>query len=157
MSSLSTELVWWLILPGLVALGASYLVWLLMQARIQVLTARFQAAVAKESNCTDRRPGVDELLADLRFERHRFLRRVPNPDGYETSVITQERIYFRNIPLTGWMEDELPLGEGEQLASEVCTLPMMPTLSAQPVVGSPPPALKARGYSTAISSALVGG
>ena len=135
MSLLSTELVWWFILPGLVALGASYLVWLLMQARIQVLTANFQAAVAKvESNCTDRRPGVDELLADLRFERHRFLRRIPSPEGYETSVITQERIYFRNIPLTGWMEEELPLGEGEQLAPEVCTLPMMPTISVQPVV-----------------------
>ena len=138
MSSLSTELVWWLILPGLVALGASYLVWLLMQARIQVLTARFQAAVAKESNCTDRRPGVDELLADIRFERHRFLRRIPSTDGYETSVITQERIYFRNIPLTGWMEEELALGEGEQLTPQVCTLPMMPTLSTQPVVARLP-------------------
>ena len=135
MSSLSTELIWWFILPGAVALGASYLVWLLMQARIQVLTANFQAALAKlESNCTDRRPGADEILADLRFERHRFLRRIPSPEGYEASVITQERIYFRNIPLTGWMEEEVPLGEGEMLAPEVCALPMIPTISAQPVV-----------------------
>jgi len=127
------ELILWLVLPGLVALGAAYLVWLLMRARIEVLTATFHAAVAKVQNdCTDRRPAVDDLLADLRFERQRFLRRMPGPKGFETSVITQERIYFRNIPLTGWMEEELPLGEGELLAPEVCTLPMMPTLTVQP-------------------------
>src|SRR5579864_8167713 len=121
-------------MPGLVALGAAYLFWLLMQARIQVLTANFQAAVAKVESFADRRPAVDELLAELRFERHRFLRRIPSPDGYESCVITQERLFFRNIPLTGWMEEELPLGEGELLAPEVCTLPMMPTISPQPAM-----------------------
>jgi len=124
--------VFWLVLPGMVAVGAAYLVFLLMQARIHVLTANFHAAVAKVEN-TDRRPGVEELLADLRFERHRFLRRAPSAEGYQTSVIMQERIYFRNIPLTGWMEEELPLGEGELLAPEVCRLPMIPTASIQPV------------------------
>jgi hypothetical protein len=129
-SSLTTELIFWLLLPGAVAVGAAYLVFLLMQARIHVITANFHAAVAKVENA-DRRPGADELLADLRFERHRFLRRVPSPQGFQTSVIMQERIYFRNIPLTGWMEEELPLGEGELLAPEVCTLPMIPTVSMQ--------------------------
>ncbi|PWT97839.1 MAG: hypothetical protein C5B51_30490 [Terriglobia bacterium] len=134
MNSLTTELIFWLILPGVVAVGAAYLVFLLMQARIHVITANFQAAVAKvESGGAGCRGVTDELLADLRFERHRFLRRVPIGASYQTSVVTQERIYFRNIPLTGWMEEELPLGEGEILAPEVCTLPMIPTVALQAV------------------------
>lgn len=148
MSSLTTELVLWLVLPGVVAVGAAYLVFLLMQARIHVITAHFQAAVAKAES-TDRRPGADELLADIRFERHRFLRRVPRPEGYQTSVIMQERIYFRNIPLTGWMEEELPLGEGELLAPEVCKLPMIPAVSRQPAAVSLPHVEAT--YGTAIS------
>jgi hypothetical protein len=136
-SSLTTELIFWLVLPAVVAVGAAYLVFLLMQARIHVITANFHAAVAKVEN-VDRRPSAEELLGDIRFERHRFLRRMPGAEGYQTSVIMQERIYFRNIPLTGWMEEELPLGEGELLASEVCRLPMIPTASIQPV-GIPMP------------------
>ncbi len=126
------ELALWLGLPALVAVGAAYLVFLLMQARIHVLTANYQAMVAN-AGTAERRPGVDELLADLRFERHRFLRRLPDRDGYQTSVILQERIYFRNIPLTGWMEEELPLGEGEPLADEVCRLPRIPLAAPPPV------------------------
>src|SRR5581483_297616 len=100
-TSLGVELVFWIVLPALVALGAAYLVWLLMQARIQVLTAHFQTAVAKvEGDCNIHRPRADDLLAELRIERRRFLRRVPGPKGNESTLITQERLYLRNLPLT---------------------------------------------------------
>ena len=133
MASFGAELVFWVILPALVALGAAYLVWLLMQARIQVLTAHYQTAVAKvESDCAPRRPGVEDLLSDLRMERRRFVRRVPGPKGVETTVITQERLYLRNIPLTGWMHDELPLGTGEELAVESGGVPLIAPSEALP-------------------------
>jgi len=127
-ASFAAELVFWVILPALVALGAAYLVWLLMQARIQVLTAHYQTAVAKvENDCSPRRPTVDDLLAELRLERRRFVRRVPGPNGEETTLITQERLYLRNIPLTSWMEEILVLGNGQELPTESVTPLIQPS------------------------------
>lgn len=126
MASLGVELVFWIVLPALVAVGAAYLVWLLMQARIQVLAAHYQTAVTKvESDCTSRRPTAEDLLAELRVERRRFLRRVPGPKGSETTLITQERLYLRNLPLTSWMQDEVPLGTGEELPAETSIVPLV--------------------------------
>jgi len=113
MTSYAAEVVFWVVLPALVAVGAAYLVWLLMQARIQVMAARCQTAVADSQ-----RPGIEDLLAELRIERRRFLRRVAGPKGNETTLITQERLYLRNLPLTSWMQEELPLGTGEELGGE---------------------------------------
>lgn len=132
MTTLATELVFWIALPALVAVGAAYLVWLLMQARIQVLAAHYQTAVAKvETDCEINRPDLDRLLAELRTERRRFLRRLPGPNGIETTVITQERLYFRNIPLTGWMQEELPLGTGDELAPETGSVPLIEPSQSQ--------------------------
>jgi hypothetical protein len=136
-TSFATEVVFWVLLPALVAMGAAYLVWLLMQARIQVLTAHYQTAVAKVEN-DSRITGMDELLAELRVERRRFLRRLPGPKGLETTVITQERLYLRNLPLTGWMQDELTLGTGEELAGETVAVPLLNPVSSSvlPVAGT---------------------
>ena len=129
MGSLSTDLIFWLLLPGIVAAGTALLVWLLMQARIQVLAGNYQAALARvENDSGARQPSLDDLLAHLRFERRRFLRRIPGLEGYDTTVITQERIYFGNIPITGWMQEDLQLGEGTELGAETCSLPAVSTL-----------------------------
>ncbi|HEY1239147.1 MAG TPA: hypothetical protein VGF16_01270 [Bryobacteraceae bacterium] len=126
MASLGAELVFWIVLPALVAIGAAYLVWLLMQARIQVLAARYQTAVAKvEGECCSRRPSADDLLTEFRIERRRFLRRIPGPKGNETTLITQERLYLRNLPLTSWMQEEVPLGTGEELPAETSIIPLV--------------------------------
>ena len=132
------ELILWFFLPVLVAVGTAYLVWIVMQARIRVLAANYQAALAKaESECTARRPGVEELLSELRFERNRFLRRTPGPRGsYEATVITQERIYFRDIPLMGWMQDELALGDGDEILPVSRALPGCPTTALKPIAMS---------------------
>jgi len=131
-TSLGVELVFWIVLPALVALGAAYLVWLLMQARIQVLTAHFQTAVAKvEGDCNIHRPRADDLLAELRIERRRFLRRVPGPKGNESTLITQERLYLRNLPLTSWMQEEVPLGTGEELPAESSLIPLIESPTSQ--------------------------
>ena len=129
MTSFAAELVFWVVLPALVALGAAYLVWLLMQARIQVLTAHYQTAVAKVENDCSSHPGLEALLAELRMERRRFVRRVPGPNGNETTLITHERLYLRNIPLTSWMEEVLVLGNGEELPAETITPLIEPAAS----------------------------
>ncbi len=124
----------WFVVPGIVALGTAYLVYIVMQARIRVLAANYDAQLVKvEYESTARRPGVEELLSELRFERNRFLRRTPGPKGsYEATVITQERIYFRDIPLTGWIQDELALGDGEELLPVNRALPDYSTIAVQP-------------------------
>ena len=132
MAALTKELVFWLALPALVAIGSAALVWLLMQARMQVLAAHYQAALARAEDSAARRPGLNELLAELRMERRRFLRKITGGRGCETTVFTLERLYFRNIPLTGWMQEEIPLGAGEELREE--------TLIPQDFRGIPPEA-----------------
>jgi hypothetical protein len=120
--SISTEVVLWILMPAVAAAGSASLVWLLMSARIQVLTANYRTALARMEGL-DRQPGTEEFLSNLRVERRRFVRRLSGAHGSTNSVITQERLYFRNIPLTGWMEDEVALGEGELTATETSLVP----------------------------------
>lgn len=40
------------------------------------------------------------------------------PRGYETTVLTLEHLYSRHVPLTGWMQEEIPLGGGEQRSEQ---------------------------------------
>jgi len=123
---LGAEFVFWMILPILVAVGSAYVVWLLMQSRIRVLAAQYQAAMAKmENEYTNRRLSPEELLADLRMERRRFVRRVAGAKGPETTLITQERLYLRNLPLTSWMQEEVVLGSGEELPAETGLVPLL--------------------------------
>ena len=83
---------------------------------------------------------MEELLAELRMERRRFVRRVPGPTGVEITVITQERLYLRNIPITGWMQEELPLSQGEELPPETTDLPLVATAGVRAVPAALPSA-----------------
>jgi hypothetical protein len=117
--SVIKEAVFWFAWPGLVAVGSASLVWIIMQARIRLLAGKYQAALAQlEREYVAKRPSVEQLLAELRLERRRFLRRMAGPEGYDTTVLTLERLYFRQIPLTGWMQEEIPLGGGEELGEQ---------------------------------------
>ena len=94
-----------------------------------------QALVEKLGDCAHR-PALEELLAELRMERRRFVRRVPGPAGNETTLITQERLYLRNIPLTSWMEEVLVLGTGAELPTETVTPLIEPAQSQSLTVAS---------------------
>jgi hypothetical protein len=113
------EFLFWLILPGLVAAGSAALVWMLMQARMQLLAANFKTALAHaEKEAAENRPRLEDLLAELRLERRQFLRKTAGFRGSETTVLTLERLCFRQVPLTGWMQEEIPLGGGEPLPGQ---------------------------------------
>jgi len=105
-----------------------------MQARIRLLAGKYQAALSQsEREYAAKRPTVEQLLAELRLERRRFLRRMAGPDGYDTTVLTLERLYFRQIPLTGWMQEEIPLGGGEELGEQTV---LIQEIAGVPQVGS---------------------
>jgi hypothetical protein len=113
------ELVFWIGLPVLVAIGSAALVWMLMQARMQLLATNYKAAIAEmEKEAVASRPRLEDLLAELRLERRQFLRKIAGGHGSETTILTLERLYFRQIPLTGWMQEEIPLGAGEPLPGQ---------------------------------------
>src|SRR5579872_4024014 len=128
-----------MILPILVAVGSAYVVWLLMQSRIRVLAAQYQAAMAKmENEYANRRLSPEELLGDLRMERRRFVRRVAGLKGPETTLITQERLYLRNLPLTSWMQEEVALGGGEELPIETGLVPLLEATTSSAMIAPTP-------------------
>ncbi|HLI82916.1 MAG TPA: hypothetical protein VKV17_03310 [Bryobacteraceae bacterium] len=120
MTPMLKELVFWVGLPGLVAVGSAALVWMLMQARMQLLATNYKAAIAEaEKAAAESRPRLEDLLAELRLERRQYLRKTSGVGSSETTILTLERLYFRQVPLTGWMQEEIPLGAGEVLPGQM--------------------------------------
>jgi hypothetical protein len=125
------EMVFWVGLPALVAIGSAALVWMLMQARMQLLATNYKAAIAEtEKKALVSRPRLEDLLAELRLERRQFLRKIGGGHGSETTILTLERLYFRQIPLTGWMQEEIPLGAGEPLPGQTLLIHEMGSQTA---------------------------
>jgi hypothetical protein len=56
-----------------------------------------------------RRRALDEFMGDIRVEERQFLQEGKSLSGRK-SLVVQERVCFRNIPLTGWIEHEFPAG-----------------------------------------------
>jgi hypothetical protein len=62
------------------------------------------------------RKAFDNFLMDFRVEERRYLRETKNTFVRRRAVVTQERLYFRNIPLSNWVEHETPLEDGAIIA-----------------------------------------
>ncbi|MDP9170168.1 MAG: hypothetical protein M3N54_06095 [Acidobacteriota bacterium] len=97
------------------------IVYLTMQARLQVelgkqreelATARASLKNAQEST---RREAMDEFLADIRIEERHYTREHKILFMTRKILVRQERIFFRNIPLSNWVENEMPIEEGADL------------------------------------------
>src|SRR3954471_11848713 len=119
----------WILLPVLVAAGTAILVYFLMEARAEVAIARERenlAAVkaqlaAQEIGVDDKvraaeetahRKAFDQFLMDFRVEERHYMRESKSHFLNRKSMIMQERLYFRNIPLSNWVEHEMALEEG---------------------------------------------
>lgn len=61
---------------------------------------------------TVRRKAMDDFLADIRVEERHYTREHKILFMTRKMLIRQERIFFRNIPLSNWVEQEMPLEEG---------------------------------------------
>jgi hypothetical protein len=69
-----------------------------------------------------RRKALDEFLADLRIEERRYVREHRVLFLHRKSLVLEERIFFRNIPLSNWVEHEIPVEEGADLDAVARTL-----------------------------------
>lgn len=119
----------WLFLPLIVAGGSAMLAYYIVQARMEVALAKERETLAEaratiESNkvtmeerikATEeaaRRAALDELMQDIRVEERSYVRDSNSVDGARRSMVMQERVFFRNLPMSGWSEREMVIEEG---------------------------------------------
>ena len=122
----------WVVLPVLIAIGSAMIAVYIMQQRMEVQLARERQSLsearatleAQQSTMEEltrlraeavKRESLDEFLADLRTEQRRFIREQKMFFANRKCLVLQERIYFRNIPLCSWVEQEVPIEEGADL------------------------------------------
>src|SRR6185312_371076 len=93
---------------------------LLSRQREQLAEARAALAAQRESledsfrNVEDatRRKAMDEFIADIRVEERHYIREHKILFVTRKCLVRQERIFFRNLPLSNWVEQEMPIEEG---------------------------------------------
>jgi hypothetical protein len=122
----------WILLPVLVAAGSAVLSIFMMQARMDVALARERQAAAEarsqlenvEQSAKDRvkaaeeaayRRAFDQFLMDFRVEERHYIRETRSHFVNRRSMVMQERLYFRNIPLSNWVEHEMAIEDGTDL------------------------------------------
>ncbi|MDP9055359.1 MAG: hypothetical protein M3N93_13830 [Acidobacteriota bacterium] len=66
----------------------------------------------KTAEETVRRKAMDDFLADIRIEERHYTREHKVLFMSRKMLVRQERIFFRNIPLSDWVEHEMPVEEG---------------------------------------------
>lgn len=119
----------WMFLPFVIAAGSGLLAAFIMQARTEVALARQREGLAetrallatqqqamedkvKAAEEATRRKALDEFMADIRIEERHYLRESKSLFVNQRFLVLQERVYFRNIPLTEWVEHEFAVAEG---------------------------------------------
>ena len=119
----------WILLPLFVAAGSALLSFYLMQAKLEVAVAREReqfAEVTATLKSQDRlveekvkvaeenalRRSFDQFLGDFRVEERHYMRENKSMFMNRKSLVLQERLFFRNIPLSNWVEHEMVVEEG---------------------------------------------
>lgn len=119
----------WILLPVFVAAGSALLSFFIMQAKVDVAVAKEREALAearaqltaqegvaeqkvKAVEESARRRAMDDFMQDFRVEERHYVRENKSLLMPKKSVIMQERLFFRNIPLSNWVEHEMVVEEG---------------------------------------------
>jgi len=133
------EALLWICLPVLVAGGSALLAFYIMQARLEVAVAKEREAVSEARILLEshkkameeslkaveeqtRRKALDEFLADIRTEERHYIRENKMLFMNRKSLVLQERIFFRNIALSNWVEHEMVVEEGADVDKLAKTL-----------------------------------
>ena len=122
----------WLFLPVFVAGGSALLSFYIMQAKMEVAVskeretlAEAQATISSQKVMMEerirateeavKRAALDEFLKDFRVEERSYVRETKSLDSAKRSMVMQERLFFRNIPLSDWVEHEMVVEQGSDL------------------------------------------
>jgi hypothetical protein len=148
------EALLWICLPVLVAGGSALLAFYIMQARLEVAVAKEREAVSeariqlqshqkameetiKATEERAKRLALDEFLADVRTEERHYVRENKMLFMHKKSLVLQERIFFRNIPLSNWVEHEMVVEEGADVDQLAKTLSVFGAELAQGLLPLP--------------------
>ena len=119
----------WMLLPVFVAAGSALLAFFIMQAKMEVAVAKEREALAevramlnsqktqmedrvRATEEATRRKSLDEFMQDFRVEERSYMRETKSMFSARRLMVMQERLYFRNIPLSNWVEHEMLVEEG---------------------------------------------
>jgi len=123
----------WILLPGFAAVAAGVLAWFVMQSRMEVALAELREELAESRGAlraekaamgesletalhaaeeSARRQAFDNFLTELRVEQRHYTRENRMLTPARKSLVLQERMFFRNIPLSDWIEHEILLEDG---------------------------------------------
>jgi len=126
------ETVFWIFVPAFAAVASGVLAWFIMQSRMEVALAGLREQLAESRGAlqaekaamegsletalraaeeTARRQAFDRFLTELRVEQRHYTRENRMLKPVRTSLVLQERMFFRNIPLSDWIEHEIPLDD----------------------------------------------
>jgi hypothetical protein len=123
----------WILLPGFAAVGTGVLAWFVMQSRMEVLLAQQREQLAetrggldaerraleatldtalRAAEATAKQEALENFLGELRVEQRHYTRENRMLMQTRRSLVIQERMYFRTIPLSDWIEHEIAVDEG---------------------------------------------
>ena len=122
----------WFIVPILTGLASAAVVYYIMKARMESAIASERAALSevrgmleaqkktmeetvRAAEESSKRKALDEFLADMRVEERHYVREHKLLFMSRKSLVMQERMYFRNIPLSNWVEHEVLMDEGTDI------------------------------------------
>ena len=138
----------WMFLPVFVAGGSALLSFVIMQAKMEVALAKERESLAearatittqkvtleeriKATEESTKRVALDEFMQDFRVEERSYVRESKSLSSSKKSMVMQERLFFRNIPLSNWIEREMLVEEGFDLDR----LPIEPVFTPSLVSG----------------------
>jgi hypothetical protein len=122
----------WLFLPVFVAGGSALLSFYIMQAKMEVAVSKERESLAearatitsqkvtmeeriRATEESVKRIAMDEFMQDFRIEERSYARENKSLNSSKRSMVMQERLFFRNIPLSNWVEHEMVVEENSDL------------------------------------------
>lgn len=122
----------WMFLPVFVAGGSALLSFCIMQAKMEVALAKERESLAearatissqkitleeriKATEEATKRQAMDDFMQDFRVDERSYVRESKSLSASRKTMVMQERLFFRNIPLSNWIEREMIVEEGKDL------------------------------------------
>src|ERR1017187_8237714 len=123
----------WILLPGFTAVASGLLAWFIMQSRLEVALALQREHLAETKGALDaeksalgasldtalraagavaKQEALEHFMDELRVEQRHYTRENRTLTKNRKTLVLQERMYFRNIPLSDWIEHEVMVDEG---------------------------------------------
>lgn len=142
----------WILLPLFIAAGSALLSFYIMQARLEVAVSKERESLAeahamlkssvvvteekvKSAEESATRKAFDQFLGDFRVEERHYMRENKSMFLNRKALVLQERLFFRNIPLSNWVEHEMVVEEGSDMRNlaKSCSIFSTRSLSAPEV------------------------